>query len=48
MIERRFTLTLVSFDNFAVCETAEECIPEIFTAVDAQGKLATKWGQIKR
>jgi hypothetical protein len=41
--------TLVSFDNFAVCESTEECTPEVFaTSVEAMGKLATMWGDIKK
>jgi hypothetical protein len=39
--------TLVSFDNYAICETAEECKPDIFMAVEATSKLATTWGQLK-
>jgi len=41
--------TLVSFDNFAVCEKTEECTPDIFAAaVEPKGKLATTWGFLKR
>jgi len=40
--------TLVSFDNFAVCETADECTPAIFNiAVDPMSKLTATWGNIK-
>ena len=39
--------TLVSFDNFVVCETAEECTPEVFMAVEAASKLSITWGQLK-
>lgn len=43
-------LTLVSFDDFIVCSTPEECTVEgltRFQAVDAAGKLSTTWGQMK-
>ena len=39
--------TLVSFDNFGVCEDTKECIPKIFMAVEAAGKLSITWGQLK-
>ena len=40
----------VSFDNFAVCETADECTPKLFTnltPVESAGKLSTTWGSVK-
>ena len=43
-------LTLVSFDDFVICETAEECTVEGIArakAVEATGKLSTTWGQLK-
>lgn len=42
--------TNVSFDDFAIFETSDECTPESIAkaqAVDRNGKLSTKWGQIK-
>jgi len=39
--------TVVSFDNFAVCEKADECIPKVILAVEPAGKLSTTWGAIK-
>jgi len=42
--------TLVSFDDFVICETAEECTVEGIAkakAVEATGKLSTTWGQLK-
>lgn len=40
-------LTLVSFDNWAICETADECTPDEILAVQATGKLPTVWGALK-
>ena len=42
--------TLVSFDDFMICETAEECTVKGIAkakAVEATGKLSTTWGQLK-
>jgi hypothetical protein len=39
--------TLVSFDNFAVCEEAKECNFKIFMAVEATSKISITWGQLK-
>ena len=40
--------TIVSFDNWAICEQANECTSgEILTALDAAGKLSTTWSKIK-
>jgi len=40
--------TLVSFDNFAVCEKADEAVPTVFNiAVDSKSKLTATWGSIK-
>ena len=38
--------TLVSFDNWAVCENADECTPSIMS-VESSGKLSNTWGSIK-
>ena len=40
-------LTIVSFDNWAICETADECTPDEILAVQATGKLPTVWGALK-
>ncbi len=41
-------LTLVSFDNFAVCEKASECTPKLFVvSVEPKSKLSTTWGNMK-
>jgi hypothetical protein len=40
-------LTIVSFDNWAICETADECTPNEVLAVQATGKLPTVWGALK-
>ncbi len=40
-------LTIVSFDNWAICETADECTPDEVLAVQATGKLPTIWGALK-
>lgn len=42
--------TLVSYDNWAICETPEEATPALFastTSVDSSSKLSTTWGSIK-
>jgi hypothetical protein len=38
--------TLVSFDNWAVCESADECTTSIMS-VESSGKLSSIWGSIK-
>jgi len=41
--------TLVSFDNFAVCENASECVPELLTtSVEPKSKITSTWGELKR
>ena len=40
-------LTIVSFDNWAICETADECTPDEILAVQATGKLPAVWGDLK-
>ena len=40
-------LTIVSFDNWAICETAGECTPDEILVVQAAGKLPTVWGALK-
>ncbi|MDQ1316415.1 MAG: hypothetical protein QG588_62 [Candidatus Poribacteria bacterium] len=39
----------VSFDNWAVCESADECVTSAFTtsSVGSSGKLSNTWGGIK-
>jgi len=37
---------LVSFDNWAVCESADECTTSIMS-VESSGKLSNTWGSIK-
>jgi hypothetical protein len=39
----------VSFDNWAVCENADECVTSAFTtsSVKSSGKLSNTWGGIK-
>ncbi len=42
--------TVVSFDNWMICETADECTPDAIPAVQAAGvagKLPIIWGTIK-
>jgi len=40
--------TLVSFDNWGICEKTDECTPKIFAApVESSGKLSNTWGGIK-
>lgn len=40
--------TLVSFDNFAICEKASECNPKLFIiSVDPKSKLSNTWGNTK-
>ncbi|MBC8233834.1 hypothetical protein H8E77_30160 [bacterium] len=39
--------TLVSFDNFVICEKTDECKPELFMAVETTDKLSTTWGKLK-
>jgi hypothetical protein len=42
--------TLVSFDDFVICESADECTVEGIAkakAVEATGKLLATWGQLK-
>ena len=44
-------LTIVTFDNFAVGEDEEDCVPEIFeagTSVEVNGKLTVIWGELKQ
>ena len=44
-------LTVVTFNNFAVCDNAADCVPAIFvsgTSVEAKDKLAVTWGELKR
>ncbi len=43
-------LTLVSFDDFLVCDSADECTPATIAQilpVDSRGKLATLWGLLR-
>ena len=40
-------LTIVSFDNWVICETADECTPDEVLVVQAAGKLSTLWGALK-
>ena len=43
-------LTTVTFDNFAVCDNPEDCVPEVFesgTSVEVNGKLPVIWGELK-
>jgi len=43
-------LTNVSFDDFLICDTADECTPkaiEIMQAVEPEGKLSSTWGRMK-
>ena len=39
----------VSFDNWAVCESADECVTSAFTStsVESSGKLSNTWGSMK-
>jgi len=40
-------LTIVTFDNFAVCDNPEDCVPEVFgsgTSVEVNSKLSVIWG----
>ena len=40
--------TNVSFDDWAVCESANEAIPKLFAiAVESAEKLSATWGGIK-
>jgi hypothetical protein len=40
--------TNVSFDDWAICETADEATPKVFAqAVESAGKLSSTWGSIK-
>ena len=40
--------TLVSFDNWAICEKTDEATPKVFAApVESSGKLSNTWGGIK-
>lgn len=39
--------TVVSFDNWAICEKASECDPDVILAVEATNKLSTTWSKIK-
>jgi len=39
--------TVVSFDNWAICEKASECDPDAILAVEATNRLSTTWGKIK-
>ena len=39
--------TILSFDNWAICEQASECDPDVILAVAATSKLSTTWGKIK-
>jgi hypothetical protein len=40
--------TLVSFDNWAICEKADEATPKVFAApVESSGKLSNTWSSIK-
>lgn len=43
-------LTNVSFDDFLICETSEECTPQTIErakAVEPEGKLSSTWGHMK-
>ena len=40
-------LTVVSFDNWAICDNADECIPDVILAIEPKGKLSTTWGNLK-
>ena len=43
--------TVVTFDDFAVCDAPADCAPGVFgtsTAVEPNGKLAVTWGALKR
>ena len=40
-------LTVVSFDNWTICDTADECTPDEILVVQAAGKLPTVWGALK-
>jgi hypothetical protein len=43
--------TLVSFDDFAVCDNTDECSPEGIAAakpVEPKDKLPTVWGEVKK
>jgi hypothetical protein len=40
--------TVVSFDNFAVCDTPNACVPDALLAVEPAGKLSTTWGALKK
>ena len=39
--------TVVSFDNWAICEKAGECDPDVILTVEATNRLSTTWGEIK-
>jgi len=40
--------TNVSFDNWAICDSADECTPKLFMApVGSEGKLSTTWASVK-
>lgn len=40
--------TLVSFDNWGICEKTDEATPKMFTApVESSDKLSNTWGSIK-
>jgi hypothetical protein len=44
-------LTVVTFDDFAVCDAPADCASTIFaisTAVESKNKLAVTWGALKR
>jgi hypothetical protein len=41
-------LTVVSFDNWAICDNLDDCTPDVILAVQPTGKLSTAWGAIKR
>ncbi len=40
--------TVVSFDNWAICDNLDECTPDVILAVEPTGKLSTTWGAIKK
>ena len=40
-------LTVVSFDNWAICDTPDDCVPEVILPVQPAGKLPAVWGELK-
>ncbi len=40
-------LTVVSFDNWAICDIPDDCTPDVILPVQPAGKLSTVWAEIK-